>query len=73
MASKKRCICARLNHSLANYREVAVKKMKLTSANMKDITTEIKIMKASVHPNIINYINSYIVDDKLWVVMEYMV
>jgi len=25
-----------------------------------------------VHPNIVNYINSYIVEDKLWVVMEYM-
>jgi len=46
--------------------------MKLTASNIKDITTEIRIMKASVHPNIVNYINSYIVDDKLWVVMEYM-
>lgn len=46
--------------------------MKLTASNIKDTTTEIRIMKASVHPNIVNYINSYIVDDKLWVVMEYM-
>jgi serine/threonine protein kinase len=46
--------------------------MKLTASNVKDITTEIRIMKASVHPNIVNYINSYIVEDKLWVVMEFM-
>lgn len=46
--------------------------MKLTATNIKDITTEIRIMKSSVHPNIVNYINSYIVDDKLWVVMEFM-
>jgi len=52
--------------------KVAIKKMKLTPSNIKDTTTEIRIMKASVHPNIVNYINSYIVDDKLWVVMEYM-
>ena len=46
--------------------------MKLTASNIKDITTEIRIMKASVHPNIVNYTNSYIVEDKLWVVMEFM-
>lgn len=54
------------------HNKVAIKKMKLTASNIKDITTEIRIMKASVHPNIVNYINSYIVDDKLWVVMEFM-
>jgi len=55
-----------------NNQKVAVKKMKLNQSNIKDITTEIAIMKTSKHPNIVNYIDSYIVDDKLWVVMEYM-
>jgi len=54
------------------HNKVAIKKMKLTGNNIKDIITEIRIMKASVHPNIVNYINSYLVDDKLWVVMEFM-
>lgn len=52
--------------------KVAIKKMKLNTSNIKDITTEISIMKTSTHPNIVSYIDSYTVDDKLWVVMEYM-
>lgn len=52
--------------------KVAVKKMKLNTSNIKDITTEISIMKTSTHPNIVSYIDSYIVEDRLWVVMEYM-
>lgn len=53
-------------------RRVAIKKMALTSQNLKLISTEIQIMKTSKHPNIIEYIDSYIVDKKLWVVMEFM-
>jgi len=52
--------------------KVAIKKMKLTSSNLKDVTSEINIMKTSVHPNIVSYGNSYMVDDRLWVVMEFM-
>lgn len=34
---------------------------------------EIAILKGSDHPNIVTYIDSYVVDDnKLWLVMEYM-
>jgi len=29
-------------------------------------------MKTSTHPNIVSYIESYIVEDRLWVVMEFM-
>jgi len=37
------------------------------------LITEIGIMKTSHHENIVDYCDSYIVDDKfLWVVMEYM-
>jgi len=53
-------------------RNVAIKKMTLGSQNMKLVLVEIGIMKDSHHPNIVDYIDSYIVDDQLWVVMEYM-
>lgn len=57
---------------IATGRQVAIKKMSLNTQNIKLLTTEIQIMKTSKHPNIVDYIGSYIVDKKLWVVMEYM-
>lgn len=52
---------------------VAIKKMPITAENIKLLCTEIEIMKDSTHPNIVGYIESFIVDDnQLWVVMEYM-
>lgn len=36
------------------------------------IINEINVMKEIKHPNIVNYINCYIVKDSLWVIMEYM-
>jgi serine/threonine protein kinase len=52
---------------------VAIKKMTITGDNMKLLCTELKMMKDSHHPNIVDYIDSFIVDDnQLWVVMEYM-
>ena len=53
-------------------KRVAIKKMALNAQNLKLISTEIQIMKTSKHPNIIEYFDSYIVDKKLWVVMEFM-
>jgi serine/threonine protein kinase len=53
-------------------REVAIKKMQLTPQNLKLLCTEISIMKASKHPNIVEYIDAFLVDNKLWVVMEFM-
>eukprot|EP01111_Echinosteliopsis_oligospora_P000746 TRINITY_DN1087_c0_g2_i3.p1 TRINITY_DN1087_c0_g2~~TRINITY_DN1087_c0_g2_i3.p1 ORF type:complete len:490 (+),score=171.89 TRINITY_DN1087_c0_g2_i3:318-1787(+) len=53
--------------------KVAVKKMEINNENIKLLVTEIGIMKSSKHPNIVDYIASYIVDDReMWVVMEYM-
>jgi len=46
--------------------------MDLGKENAKLLTTEISIMKTSCHDSIIEYIDSYVVDNKLWVVMEYM-
>jgi hypothetical protein len=52
---------------------VAIKKMILNAQNMKLLITEIGIMKACTHGNIVKYAASYLVDDTcLWVVMEYM-
>ena len=52
--------------------KVAVKKMALNGESLKLLITEISIMKSSHHENIVDYMDSYIVEDQLWVVMEYM-
>eukprot|EP01125_Pyxidicula_operculata_P016771 TRINITY_DN57_c0_g2_i1.p1 TRINITY_DN57_c0_g2~~TRINITY_DN57_c0_g2_i1.p1 ORF type:complete len:492 (-),score=114.93 TRINITY_DN57_c0_g2_i1:177-1652(-) len=62
---------------LANSKErggkVAVKKMPVNSENVKLLCTEIVIMKESKHDNIVEYIDSFIVENnQLWVVMELM-
>jgi p21-activated kinase 1 len=54
-------------------RIVAVKQMNLEQQPKKDlIINEILVMKDSSHPNIVNFIDSYLVGGDLWVVMEYM-
>ncbi|XP_015481743.1 serine/threonine-protein kinase PAK 3 isoform X2 [Parus major] len=52
---------------------VALKKMPLRKRNRKElVVNEIQIMKENRHPNIVNYIDSYLVDEDLWLVMEYV-
>ena len=36
------------------------------------IINEIMVMKQSMHPNIVNYMDSYLWKGDLWVIMEYM-
>ncbi|XP_015794281.1 serine/threonine-protein kinase PAK 3 isoform X1 [Tetranychus urticae] len=53
--------------------EVAIKQMKLVQQpNQELIINEILVMKENKHPNIVNYLDSYLVGDELWVVMEYL-
>ncbi|TAQ87087.1 hypothetical protein B7494_g4588 [Chlorociboria aeruginascens] len=54
-------------------RLVAIKQMNLEQQPKKDlIINEILVMKDSSHPNIVNFIDSYLVTGELWVIMEYM-
>ena len=52
---------------------VAIKQMNLEQQPKKDlIINEILVMKDSKHKNIVNFIDSYLHEGDLWVVMEYM-
>ncbi|KAI7849323.1 kinase-like domain-containing protein [Circinella umbellata] len=52
---------------------VAIKQMNVDQQPKKElIINEIMVMKESMHPNIVNYMDSYIWKGDLWVIMEYM-
>jgi len=52
---------------------VAIKQMNLEQQPKKDlIINEIIVMKESKHQNIVNFMDSYLHEGDLWVVMEYM-
>ena len=58
---------------VGNNRCVAIKQMNLEQQPKKDlIINEIIVMKDSKHKNIVNFIDSYLRQGDLWVIMEYM-
>ncbi|XP_078613968.1 serine/threonine-protein kinase PAK 2-like isoform X16 [Branchiostoma floridae x Branchiostoma japonicum] len=53
--------------------EVAIKQMNLSQQPKKElIINEILVMRENRNPNIVNYLDSYLVGEELWVVMEYL-
>ncbi|NXP94674.1 PAK1 kinase, partial [Passerina amoena] len=52
---------------------VAIKKINLQGLRRKELTfNEIMIMKKYRSPNVVSYLDSYLVGEELWLTMEYM-
>nr|XP_041569162.1 serine/threonine-protein kinase PAK 3-like [Taeniopygia guttata] len=64
-------VCRALNTATGG--EVAIKKINLQGLIRKEADfNELMVMKMNKHPNIVNYLKSCLVDEQLWLVMEYM-
>ncbi|XP_053858595.1 serine/threonine-protein kinase PAK 3-like isoform X1 [Vidua macroura] len=54
-------------------KQVAIKKINLQGPRKKELkVNELMLMKTNKNPNLVNYLDSYLVDGQLWLVMEYM-
>lgn len=59
--------------SMETHDRVAVKQMHLETQPKKElIANEIIVLRQARHPNIVNFIDSYIYSGDLWIIMEYM-
>ncbi|CAN8179426.1 unnamed protein product [Coccothraustes coccothraustes] len=53
--------------------EVAIKKISLVQESGSELClNEIQVMRGNRHANLVKYLDSYLVDEELWLVMEYM-
>ncbi|CAO3669511.1 unnamed protein product [Rhizopus stolonifer] len=58
---------------IATDRTVAIKKISKTSTlKLSKIRNELLTMKMSRHPNVVEFMTSFVTKDEIWVVMEYM-
>ncbi|NXG25818.1 PAK1 kinase, partial [Grallaria varia] len=51
---------------------VAIKKINLKKQSTKELLKEILVMRNKKNPNIVTYLDSYLVGKEFWLVMEYM-
>ncbi|RUS85935.1 hypothetical protein EGW08_006338 [Elysia chlorotica] len=64
-------VCTSMDQS--RNKMVAVKKMDLRKQQRRELLfNEVVVMRDYHHPNIVEMYNSYLVNDELWVVMEFM-
>ncbi|XP_066196496.1 serine/threonine-protein kinase PAK 3-like [Sylvia atricapilla] len=57
----------------ATGREVAIKKINLQGLRRKQLTiNEITVLKRNPNARVVNYLDSYLVHEEIWLVMEYM-
>jgi serine/threonine protein kinase len=63
-----------LAKTIASGKKVAIKQMDLAQQPRKElIVNEIIVMQESHHPNVVNFLDSFLLrSSELWVVMEYM-
>ncbi|XP_053788531.1 serine/threonine-protein kinase PAK 3-like isoform X3 [Vidua chalybeata] len=64
-------VCRALDNATGE--QVAIKKINLQELRKKELkVNELMVMKTNENPNLVNYLDSYLVDEQRWLVMEYM-
>ncbi|XP_077028199.1 serine/threonine-protein kinase PAK 3-like [Agelaius phoeniceus] len=64
-------VCRALDNATGG--EVAIKKINLKGLRKKKLkVNELMVMKINRNPNLINYLDSYLLGEELWLVIEYM-